>query len=951
MKRLKTKLIYCISLSVLVISMLSGLLASPALAANPPKIYVTSGGVSQSDAAQVQVNVQISTLTGNSSPGSNAFAGDTIQQVGSDYFIYDSAGNKVDQIPSAINLAIIDVQTGNYMGTYGCGSGTAPGSNFLPCGGDYITPSDLNGNLTISANGTIPYSAWFAFSDENGALGNATNPYNFVGCPSGPNITISPACNKSPTAQKTWTVQSCTSNNNPNPFSSNNCTTTLQGASLSLPLPANYKAPTGLVTTTPTVAVGQSKPSCDGSGFSLSWIFCPVINGMVDGISSINTNLIQPELQVTPIVTSPPSTACTTNPNGPTCDPAHAYAIWSSFRLYGNIVLVIALLALVFGEIIGAGVVDAYTLKKMLPRILIAAILINLSIYIVATMIDISNVIGHGITYLISQPFVAAGANTIKFSDLSGLLGGVGVAGTIWGLAVLGTTVLPFLLLFILLPAFIAIIGVVLTILFRQALVILLVLSAPIAFALYCLPNTEIYFKKWWSLLFKTLLIFPIVEALFALSNALAVTISSTGGSNPITQILAVIALFVPLFLIPFAFKLAGGILGSVNGAINGAGKKLTEAIKGNPNDPNSLRNRSKRQMLERGTQYQGKFVEPGRKMGASGRQKALTRVADLFGNYDARISGYNEAAAKRREQITNFGNDDLVFAGGGYAVKAGEKRFGESSDPNNKDNINNTGQTEYYSSKGNQISKLMYTKGKSLYGGSQHDVTQALGYATYKSQTDKDFNAAQFAFNRNAEEGGWDQSQIIGNYLGATFPYKGRSVFHRYEVPQLDTNTRKVSSPSVLNDNKAGNDAYYGGIKQMHKSGEAFKLSSVSDKDWMSMFTKQRGLEQKLTSGTATPEDVRNLAMTYEIMNAASQKIRDPNYTEEATDEQGNTTVVAGGASPASQGIIEQAVRSRQYKLEVSNPANMEKELIPAGGQRADENNAHTFTTGPTVE
>jgi len=48
--------------------------------------------------------------------------------------------------------------------------------------------------------------------------------------------------------------------------------------------------------------------------------------------------------------------------------------------------------------------VEAYTLKKMLPRILIAAILINLSIYLVAALVDMSNVFGGGITYLINEP-------------------------------------------------------------------------------------------------------------------------------------------------------------------------------------------------------------------------------------------------------------------------------------------------------------------------------------------------------------------------------------------------------------------------------------------------------------------------------------------------------------------------------------------------------------------
>jgi hypothetical protein len=698
---------------------------------------------------------------------------------------------------------------------------------------------------------------------------------------------------------------------------------------------------------TPTEQAGQSAPTCENVGGILSWAMCPIINGMVDGVSDIYTKLIVPELKITPIITTPSTAGCTPSATSQTCDPAHAYEIWSDFRLYGNVILVVALLFLVFAEILGGGIVEAYTLKKMLPRILISAILINLSIYLVATLVDMSNVFGGGITYLINEPFKAAGADVISLSALSDFLIGGGAVVSIWALGALTVTVIPFLLLFILLPAFIAIIGVVLTILLRQALIILLVLSAPIAFALYCLPNTEQYFKKWWNLLFKTLLIYPIVSIFFALSTALAVTMSSTGGTDPITQILAVIALFVPLFLIPFAFKIAGGVLGGVYGAVNGAGKKLNEAIKGNPNDPNALRNRSRRQILERATQIQGKYVEPGGELGASNRQKALGKVAGLFGNYAARSAGYNEAANKRREQITNFGNDDLVFAGGGYEIKDGQERFDGST--------NSTGKSEYYTSKGKEISKQRYAKGKSLYGGSQHDVTQSLGYATYKSQTDDDFEAMQFAFNRNAEAGGWDQSQITGNYLGATFPYKGRSVFHRYEVPQLGAD-KKVRSPSVIAEESdgakayaAGNDAYYGGIKQMHKADASFKLSSVSDKDWMEMSTKQRHLEGKMVSGSASPEDVRNLAMTYEVLDGASQKIR-AGTPEEVDDGSGGISIVAGGASPAAASIIEEAVKNRGFKISVSDPVSHEKSL---DGQTNATNgvSAKTFTTGPTIK
>jgi hypothetical protein len=379
----------------------------------------------------------------------------------------------------------------------------------------------------------------------------------------------------------------------------------------------------------------------------------------------------------------------------------------------------------------------------------------------------------------------------------------------------------------------------------------------------------------------------------------------------------------------------------------------LTEAIKGNPNDPNSLRNRSRRQILERATQYQGKFVEPGRKaLGNTAkdrRQRAVTRVADLFGNYDARIAGYNEAAAKRREVLANYGNDDLLYAGGGYEVKAGQQRLDKS--------YNSSGHSEYYNSKGKKINREMYSKGKSLYGGSQHDITQSLNYAVLKSQTDGDLEAFQFAFNRNAEANKWDQSQIAGNYLGATIPYKGRNVFLRQEIPKLNEDG-SVTTTHAADNSPGGDSAYFGGLKQMHTGGESYKLSSVSAPDWMTMNTKQKQLEQKIIDGTDTPVDRRNLAMTYEVLDGASQRMRTPGYTETIKGEGGEDQIVAGGASPASQAIIESAVGTRRFNIGVANPDTMEKKLtsIPERTNnqlisRPDMDHIEpVMTTGPDV-
>ena len=110
------------------------------------------------------------------------------------------------------------------------------------------------------------------------------------------------------------------------------------------------------------LAADDSIP-CDGGSTlnPLTWVMCPVINGVVNGEKEIENFVFA--LLKTPIIpfsgncNQQTTTGCT-------------FQVWSSFRIYGNIVLVIALLIAIIVEIAGGGVVANYTIKKMLPRVI-----------------------------------------------------------------------------------------------------------------------------------------------------------------------------------------------------------------------------------------------------------------------------------------------------------------------------------------------------------------------------------------------------------------------------------------------------------------------------------------------------------------------------------------------------------------------------------------------------
>ncbi len=344
----------------------------------------------------------------------------------------------------------------------------------------------------------------------------------------------------------------------------------------------------------------QSTTTCESSSFPLAWITCAVINEIAKIEQSIE-RIIGDLLNVQTFTYSTS-----------TCQSGHAtqciYTVWNNFRKYADILLVIGLLVVIFAESIGGGLIDSYSIRKILPRILIAAILINLSIYIVGALVDVTNILGKGISSLILSPFGLS--ITLVPNGTTGTILGIGfvtlalgiIGGTITALATgKSKTFLDAIvgLLFMVgLPVLMAVLGVLVTIIFRIAIIYFLTIISPIAFALYVLPNTEQYFKKWWKVLMEALLVYPIVFIVFAMSKitgAIVSSISLPGIASVLAQILGIAATLAPLFLIPFAFKIAGNTIGTVHDAVTKGRQKLHGGIKGNAQDPTSLQNRIKK--------------------------------------------------------------------------------------------------------------------------------------------------------------------------------------------------------------------------------------------------------------------------------------------------------------------------------------------------------------------
>lgn len=345
---------------------------------------------------------------------------------------------------------------------------------------------------------------------------------------------------------------------------------------------------------------GASEKECSGYGL-LGWILCPLATGFLSFIEGIFNNVILVHLVVDPLNDS--ADAGTAE--------AAIYDIWNSFRVIANILFVVIFLVAVFGQgLAGFEVFSAYDFRKILPRLVIGAIGVQLSWYIVGWLIDVFNVIGAGTRALILAP--VDGLQTLDFDFAAvGEIVSLFVGGAAAWIAVFKVPVSGLLLLLpsILLPIAIALILALLTILFRKMLIFLLIVISPIAFVMGILPGTDSFLKLWWETLWKALIMYPLIIAFIAAGELTAKMLVAGDESSATNQILGIIALFAPYFLIATTFRLAGTVLAGAAGGLQRIGTGVKEKVLGDPRDPNSIRARRRKEFQTKQRQSKVDFM------------------------------------------------------------------------------------------------------------------------------------------------------------------------------------------------------------------------------------------------------------------------------------------------------------------------------------------------------
>lgn len=404
--------------------------------------------------------------------------------------------------------------------------------------------------------------------------------------------------------------------------------------------------------------------ACMRNAGSLGWLICPLLFGLRDTADGIFEHAVTPMLVVhNSIVTG----LAKTSGEGSTL-----YQAWSFFRNVANILFVIAMLFVIFSQITGFGI-DNYGIKKILPKLIVTAIIVNFSYIICGIIVDISNMAGdalrgifeniaHNTTgtpdrstitqsameIITSIAAVAAGSTAIALPLISGaqaIAGGSFLAFMFPILAFVGSAALAGIFAMLMLGL-------------RQALIIIMISISPVAFVLYAIPNTNGMFKKWFSL-FRTLLILYPVFCFMVGGGFLVSTIIIQSSNEFYMKFIAGLLSIMPYFTVPSMTKNA---LKGFDGLANGiatlqqkagrAGDSINRQVMGS----DLMKTQQQNAQTHKLQQIVGKYKDVDKSKLKPWQQRRFASAVNTL-NKDERTRAGLDAAMERYNYITDPGH------------------------------------------------------------------------------------------------------------------------------------------------------------------------------------------------------------------------------------------------------------------------------------------------------
>ena len=314
--------------------------------------------------------------------------------------------------------------------------------------------------------------------------------------------------------------------------------------------------------------------SCKLDG-PVGWIICPLsvaLGGLADGLYGFLANFLEVDTRM--FSTSGGQSG--------------SFTAYRTFLPIANIILAILFILIIYSEATGNGFgsLSNYTIKKMLPRLVIFAMLVNLSWWLCAAAVDFSNILGANLKDFFSAIDKTAADighidnSTPGWQGIAAVVtGGVGL-GAAAGAVVAFSQLIP-LLIFVGLIILILVAIIILCIL-REAGLILLCVMAPIAFACAALPGTKNVFDKWLKFFMALLIIYPLISLIYG-ASALASDVigNSVGGDAWLMNVVASAIKVLPLAAVPMVIMSTLDNMGVAGAKLNGMMQKGLKGARG----------------------------------------------------------------------------------------------------------------------------------------------------------------------------------------------------------------------------------------------------------------------------------------------------------------------------------------------------------------------------------
>ncbi len=309
----------------------------------------------------------------------------------------------------------------------------------------------------------------------------------------------------------------------------------------------------------------EDRETCYSAAKHVAWLVCPgtgFLASVIDGAFGA----LEDMLKIQPL---------SSDANSP------FHIVWEYARNITNAIFGILLLVMIVSQVSGFGL-SSYGVKKYLPRLIISALLANVSFLICQIGLDLSTIAGSGLYKLFSDLQASALANggvtefaqSLSISDLTSAILGVGVAGGATLTVALamngGLMGLLSMLIPVVLGGVIAVAVAIMTMAARQALVYLLVMIAPLAFVAYTMPNMNRWFQKWSGLFIGMIVFYPMFALLYGASQLAGATIIASS-THWLTVILGIAVRVLPLALTLPMLRMSSTVLGNIDRLVHRA--------------------------------------------------------------------------------------------------------------------------------------------------------------------------------------------------------------------------------------------------------------------------------------------------------------------------------------------------------------------------------------------